>query len=151
MLFSEFATQLNEETVEDMLANPSKLFHMPSRESAKLVKNKNFKLNFGKWEKDTDNGHQVTGRFASGDFNLSFYSTTVYSVTNRLRDPAKTKYQVYVTLRKDGISHGITADFGSARGESSTSADKVKAARQKAIKWAKQNFDIELTEYAFIF
>lgn len=105
------------------------------------MKNSKFSLTPGEWKKNGTDWENNDGQ------RLVFYSTTMYSKSGNLRVPEKTKYQVYVTLFNGRNS--VTADFGSARGESTASRDKIDAVKTKVIAWAKKSFDIELTEYGF--
>jgi hypothetical protein len=117
------------------------VWDLPSSEAGKVMKNSKFSLTPGEWKKNGTDWENNDGQ------RLVFYSTTMYSKSGNLRVPEKTKYQVYVTLFNGRNS--VTADFGSARGESTASRDKIDAVKTKVIAWAKKSFDIELTEYGF--
>ena len=128
---------LNEETVLP------DLWRIPVADAKKIIKGRTFSLTPGEWKKGND------GMWESGNMGIKFYSITSYSKSGRLRLPSKTRYQVYVTLYKNGNS--ITVDFGSATVESDVSREKIENAKEKVIAWAKKAFDIELTQYSFNF
>lgn len=122
------------------------LFSLPPQEASKIIKQKNIQILPGKW-------HAVkTGEYETDTgYSLTFHSTTTYKKSNRLRLPDKTKYHVYAYLRNNKNHWTISAQFGSATGESYESNQKIDKAREKAIKWAKDTFDIEIGKFSFKF
>jgi len=121
----------------------AELYQMPSAEAAKIIKSAKFSMTPGEWKKsgsydwENENGDSVV-----------FNSTTIYGKVGRLREPSKTKYSVYALFRFNG-SGSVSVEFGSARGESSASRDKVKAIETKVRAWAKKALGIELSEHGF--
>jgi hypothetical protein len=121
----------------------AELYRLPNSEAAKIIKNNKFSLTPGEWKKDgsydwvNENGDRVV-----------FNSVTIYGKNGRLREPSKTKYLVYVVLTFSG-SGSVTVDFGSARGESFGSSEKIRTIKGKVQAWAKKSLGIELGEYGF--
>lgn len=101
----------------------------------------------GKWHKAGKRG-EFNATDATGlTFNLRFFSSTDYSVKNRIRDSGKTKYRVYAYLQAQGIN--ISIDVGSATGENSASQEKVKMLKEKMQKIAADVFGVHIDEYDF--
>lgn len=116
------------------------------REAEAQLKAGKATLAYGAWTKGTRRGE-----FEAGGSRIVFSRTTDYKVIGRLRQPGKTKYQVYVYIYPGGASRVISKTFAVATGESQESNEKVEVGTAKAQAWAQQVMGLELGKYDFAY
>lgn len=116
------------------------------REAEALLKAGKATLAHGTWTKGSRRGE-----FVAGGSSVLFNQTTDHKVVNRLRQPGKTKYQVYVYIYPGGTSRVISKTFAVAVGETQESREKMEAGIAKAQAWAQKVLGIELGKYDFAY
>ena len=84
-------------------------------------------------------------------FKITPYYITVYKKKDRLRLPAKTRYEVYIDiLVNPGQRYQlIRKSFGKAVGETINSGEKIAAGIVKAIAWVKKLLGLTITRHDF--
>lgn len=117
-------------------------------ETEKLLKSGKVIFMKGLWDKSSDIGMYESKGKDGKLITISFASSTNYSLTGRLRMPAKTKYKVYVSIRHAGRILASVV-FASSTGESEASSEKVEAGKNKAIIWAEKVCGIQLAKFNF--
>jgi len=85
-------------------------------------------------------------------YKFTPYETTTYKKTGRLRDPGKTKKEVWVNvsrMKNGNYISSIRKTFGKGTGENSATDAKIKAGKEKAQKWFKKHLGTDLGQYDF--